>query len=42
MFVYCFVDPDLMVEIIFRKKRTAESGMIGLEIVDTGTSAHWF
>ena len=25
-FVYCFVDPDLRVEIIFRKERTAESG----------------
>ena len=26
MFVSYFVDPDLRVEIIFRKKRTAESG----------------
>ena len=26
MFVYYFVDPDLRVEIIFRKERTAESG----------------
>ena len=26
MFVFYFVDPDLRVEIIFRKKGTAESG----------------
>ena len=26
IFVYYFVDPDLRVEIIFRKERTAESG----------------
>ena len=40
MFVYYFVDPDLRVEIIFRKERTAESGGIDFEIVDMGTSAH--
>ena len=40
MFVYYFVDPDLMVEIIFRKERTAESWGIDFEIVDIGTSAH--
>ena len=40
MFVYYFVDPDIMVEIIFRKKRTAESAMIDFEIVDIDTSAH--
>ena len=34
MFVYYFVDPDLRVEIIFRKERTAESGGIDFEIVD--------
>ena len=34
MFVYYFVDPDLRVEIIFRKERTAESEGIGFEIVD--------
>ena len=39
MFVYYFVDPDLTVEIIFRKERTAESGGIDFEITDT--SAHW-
>ena len=42
MFVYYFVDPDLGVEIIFRKERTAESGVIDFEIVDIGTSAHWY
>ena len=26
MFVYLFVDPDLRVEIIFRKERTVENG----------------
>ena len=31
MFVYCFVDPDLRVEIIFRKARTAESGVLILK-----------
>ena len=28
MFVYHFVDPDLRVEIIFRKEGTAENGRI--------------
>ena len=35
-------DPDLRVEIIFRKERTAESGDIDFEIVDTDTSAYWY
>ena len=39
MFVYYFVDPDLRVEMIFGKKRTAESGNIDYEIVDIYTSA---
>ena len=39
MFVYYFVDPDLRVEKIFRKDRTAESGGIDFEIVDIVTSA---
>ena len=42
MFLYYFVDPDLKVEIIFRKERTAESEGIDFEIEDTGTSAHWY
>ena len=42
MFVYCFVDPDLRVEIIFRKERTAESGGIDFEIADIDTSAHLY
>ena len=33
MFVYHFVNPDLRVEIIFRKERTAENGRIDFEIV---------
>ena len=40
MFVYYFVDPDLRVDRIFRKDRTAESGTIDFEIVDIVTSAH--
>ena len=42
MFVYYFVDPDLRVEIIFRKERTAESGRTDFEIVGIDTSAHWY
>ena len=42
MFVYCFVDPYLRVEMIFRKERTAESGGIDFETVGIGTSAHWY
>ena len=34
MFVYDFVNPDLRVVIIFRKKRTAENRGIDFEIVD--------
>ena len=41
IFVYYFLDPDLRVEIIFRKERTAENGgQIDFEIVDISTSAH--
>ena len=42
MFVYHFVDPDLKVKVIFRKKGTAENGGIDFEIGDIGTSAHWY
>ena len=42
MFVYHFVDPDLRVEIIFRKERTAENRGIDFEIVDIDTSVHWY
>ena len=40
MFVYYFVNPDLRVEIIFRKERTTENGGINFEIVDIDTSAY--
>ena len=40
IFVYHFVDPDLKVEVIFRKEGTAENGGIDFEIGDIGTSAH--
>ena len=42
IFVYHFVDPDLKVEVIFRKEGTAENGGIDFEIGDIGTSAHWY
>ena len=42
MFVYYFVDPDLRVETIFRKERTAESEGIDFDIVDIDSCAHWY
>ena len=42
MFVYHFVDPDLKVEIIFRKEGTAENRDIDLEIGYIGTTVHWY
>ena len=42
MFVYHFVDPGLRIEIIFRKERAGENEGINFEIVDRGTSAHWY
>ena len=42
MFVYHFVDPDLSVDIIFRKEGTAENRGIDYEIGDIGTSTHWY
>ena len=42
MLVYYFVNPDLRVEMILRKERTAENGGIDFEIVDIDTSAHWY
>ena len=41
MSVYHFVDPDLRVEMIFRKKGSAENGETDFERVDIDTSAHW-
>ena len=40
IFVCYFVDPDLRVEIIFGKERTAESEGIDFEIVDIENSDH--
>ena len=42
MFLYHFVDPDLRVEVIFRKEGRAENGWIEFEIGDIGNSAHWY
>ena len=42
IFVYHFVDPDLRVEIIFRKEGTAEKWGIDFVISDISTSAHWY
>ena len=41
IFVCHFVDPNLKVEVIFRKEGTAENG-IDFEIGDIDTSAHWY
>ena len=42
MFVYHFVNPDLRVEIIFKKEKTVENEGIDFEIVDIDTSVHWY
>ena len=42
MFVYHFVDPDLRIEIIFRKEGTAENEGVELEKGYVGTSAHHY
>ena len=42
IFVYHFVDPDLKVEVIFKKEGKAENGGIDFEIGDIGISAHWY
>ena len=42
MFAYHFVDPDMRVEIIFRKEETAEIARIDFEIMDIYTPAHWY
>ena len=42
IFVYHFVDPDLKVEVIFRKEGIAENGGIDFEIGDIGTSPDWY
>ena len=39
---YHFIDPDLRVEIIFRRQGTAENGVIDFGIGDVGTSAKWY
>ena len=38
MFVYHFVEPDLRIEIIFRKEGAAENGEVKLEKGYVGTS----
>ena len=40
IFVYHFFDPDMRVEIIFRKEETAER--IDFKIMDIYTPAHWY
>ena len=42
MFVFHFVDPDLRVEILFRKEGTTENGGIHFEIGDIDPSAHCY
>ena len=40
MFAYHFVDPDLRVEMVFRKEGTTENWGIDYEIGDIGTCTH--
>ena len=40
IFVYHFVDPDLKVEVIFRKEGTAENGGTDFEIGDKNRNVH--
>ena len=42
MFIYRFVDPDLRVEIFFRKGRRAENEGVDFETRVIGTSAHLY
>ena len=42
MFVYHFVDPDLRVNLWFKKERTAKNGGVDFEIGDIGTSAQGY
>ena len=41
IFVFHFVDPDIMIELIFRKEKTTKNWG-DFEIVDIDTSAHWY
>ena len=43
-FVYHFFDPDVRVEIMFRKEgnKRGKNGGIDFEIVDKDTSGHWY
>ena len=40
MFLNCFVDPHLRVEIFFEREEAAENGGIDFEKWDIGTSTH--
>ena len=42
MSVYHFVDPDMRVDILFKKEEAAENGSVDFEIGDVGTSAHLY
>ena len=42
MFIYHFVDPDLRVEIFFKKDETAENGGVDFELGEIGTSTHLY
>ena len=42
MFVSHFVDPDLRMEIFFKKEGTLKNGGINFEVGDIGTSAHLY
>ena len=42
MFVYHFVDPDLRVDLRFKKDGATENTGVDFEIGDIGTSVHWY
>ena len=42
MSVYHFVDPDLRVDLRFKKDETTENTGVDFEIGDISTSAHWY
>ena len=42
MFVYHFVDPDMRVDILFKKEEAPGNGSVDFEIGDIGTSAHLY
>lgn len=42
IFIYDFIDTDLMVEMFFKKQKAAEAVGVDFKIVYTGTTAHLY